>query len=291
MTLRPVRITAVLVAAMLAGCASKMEMGSQRAKTVATGAAAGANAANANAQLERCDSPMGTVSLVENQQDPWQNLIRQVYRLPPTGQLMRLIIQQSNCFVVVERSAAGMIAMERERALMHSGQARANSNFGGGQVVASDYALSLDVIFSEEDAGGARGVMSGIGRAFFGGLVSRARTQQASVMMALVDNRSGVQISVSEGSAANRDWSGGLAGLFSRAGGGLGSYNKNPQGKVIAAAFMDGYNNMVGSLRDYKAQQVEGQGLGSGGRLNVDGGTVPSQTSAVPDATVPEKAN
>jgi len=288
MTLRSIRIAAVLTATLLAGCASKMEMGSHQAKTVATGAAAGANAENVNAQLTRCDSPIGTISLVENQTDPWQNLIRQVYKLPPTGQLMRLIIQQSNCFVVVERSAAGMIAMERERALMHSGEARAGSNFGGGQVVASDYAMSLDVIFSEDDAGGARGVLSGIGRAFFGGLVSSARTQQASVMMALVDNRSGVQISVSEGSAANHDWSGGLAGLFSRAGGALGSYNKTPQGKVIAAAFMDGYNSMVGSLRNYKAQQIEGQGLGSGGRLNVDGGTASSQTLAAPAVVVPQ---
>jgi len=50
------RVVAVSAAtAVLAGCAAKMEMGSQQAKTVATGAAAGANAQNANAQLEHCD--------------------------------------------------------------------------------------------------------------------------------------------------------------------------------------------------------------------------------------------
>ena len=41
-----------------------------------------------------------------------------------------------------------------------------------------------------------------------------------------------------------------------------------PQGKVIAAAFMDAYNNMVISLRNYKAQEVKG-GLGRGGQLKV----------------------
>jgi len=60
----------------------------------------------------------------------------------------------------------------------------------------------------------------------------------------------------------------------------LGMYNRTPQGKVIAAAFMDGYNNMVKSLRNYQAQRVQGQGLGGGGRLEVDGGVAPSQTSA-----------
>jgi len=82
---------------------------------VATGAAAGASTDNVNDMLERCDSALGTISLVENQQDEWQTLIRNVYKLPPSGQLLRLIIQQSNCFVVVERSHTGLMAMERER--------------------------------------------------------------------------------------------------------------------------------------------------------------------------------
>jgi len=42
---------------------------------------------------------------------------------------------------------------------------------------------------------------------------------------------------------------------------------------------MDGYNNMVNALRNYRAQTVSGQGLGGGGRLGVDGGAAPSQTS------------
>jgi len=174
------------------------------------------------------------------------------------------------------------MAMERERTLMRAGEARAGSNLGGGQIVASDFSLSPDVIFSEEDTGGIAGALGGLGRAFFGSLVGSAKTREASVMMALVDNRSGVQISVSEGSAAIKDWSGGLFGLFAGpgAGGLMGRYNKTPQGKVIAAAFMDGYNNMVKSLRNYQAQRVEGQGLGGGGRLAVDGGAAPAQTAA-----------
>ena len=49
---------------------------------------------------------------------------------------------------------------------------------------------------------------------------------------------------------------------------------------MISAAFMDAFNQMVISLRNYKAQTVQGQGLGGGGRLGVDGAAPPSQTAA-----------
>ena len=38
------------------------------------------------------------------------------------------------------------------------------------------------------------------------------------------------------------------------------------------AAFADSYNKMVVALRNYKAQTVKG-GLGTGGRLGVQGGS------------------
>lgn len=51
---------------------------------------------------------------------------------------------------------------------------------------------------------------------------------------------------------------------------------------MITAAFMDAYNQMVVALRNYKAQSVQGQGLGGGGKLGVDGGVAPSQTRPAP---------
>jgi len=101
----------------LAGCQSTdMQMGSQSAKTMATGSAAGSTTTGESSQLERCASPMGTISLIENQSAGWYTILRDEYKLPPTASLLRLLVQQSNCFVVVDRSAAGMNAMGRERA-------------------------------------------------------------------------------------------------------------------------------------------------------------------------------
>lgn len=192
------------------------------------------------------------------------------------------MIQQSNCFIVVERGAAGMRAMSRERELMQSGQMRGGSNFGGGQMVASDYGLSPEIIFSEDNTGGGMAALGGLigggrGRAL-GAIGGATKTREAAAMLTLVDNRSGVQVGASQGSASKTDF-GGMAGLFGIGGGaGLGGYQNTPQGKVISAAFMDAYNQMVRAVRNYRAQSVQGQGLGGGGRLGVDGGAAPSQT-------------
>lgn len=222
------------------------------------------------------------MSLIENEQAGWYTILRNEYRLPPTANLLRLMIQQSNCFIVVERSATGMNAMNRERQLQSSGEMRQNSNFGKGQVVSSDYGLSPEVIFNQ-DTGGAAASLGGLfgnaGRVL-GAVAGSTVTREASVMLTMIDNRSSVQVAASEGSASKTDW-GGMGALFGGSGGGAaGAYNTTPQGKVIAAAFMDAYNGMVRAIRNYKAQSVQGQGLGGGGRLGVDGGAAPSQTSA-----------
>ncbi len=273
------------VAALLSGCAATdMKMGSSEAKTVATGSAGGATSTNANSALERCPSPLGTISLVENVSAGWYTVLTREYHLPPTASLLRLLIQQSNCFVVVERSAAGMQAMGNESNLFKSGESRAGSNFGAGQKVASDYGLTPEITFSEGNTGGIGGAVGGLLPGFAGALVgavgASAKTREASTLLTLIDMRSGVQIGASEGSASKMDF-GVIGGLFGGAGGaGAGGYTNTPQGKVIAAAFMDSYNQMVQSLRNYKAQVVQGQGLGGGGRLGVDGAAAPSQTSA-----------
>ena len=257
----------------LSACqAPPIQMGDPAAKTVATGSAAGSTTAGANSALERCDRPLGTVSLIENVDAPWYYTLRNEYRLPPTAGLLRLMIQQSNCFVVVERGVSGMAAMNRERALQNSGEMRSGSNFGKGQMVSSDFGLSPDITFSANNTGGAGMLLGGL----IGGGAGRAlavvggstKTREASVLLTMIDNRSSVQIAASEGSASKTDF-GGFGSLFGTAGaGGLGAYTNTPQGKVIAAAFMDAYNGMVISLRQYKAQEVKG-GLGKGGQLPV----------------------
>ncbi|NLD53566.1 MAG: peptidoglycan-binding protein [Burkholderiaceae bacterium] len=269
------RMLTVAVALALAGCADMqgVQMGSQSAKTVATGSAAGAASANANSQLERCDESLGTLAVVEDQGSPWYYQLRNEYKLQSTVPLIRMLVQQSNCFVVVERGS-GMRSMSTERTLEASGEMRQGSNFGKGQMVAADYSLNPSIAFSQSDAGGVGAALGGFGRrlGMLGAVAGSMKFKEASTMLTLVDNRSGVQLGAAEGSASKTDFGAWSSVFGSRAGGSLGGYTNTAEGKVLAGAFADAYNQLVTSLRSYRAQEVRG-GLGTGGRLGVSGGS------------------
>ncbi|MDH5785807.1 MAG: CsgG/HfaB family protein [Chromatiales bacterium] len=233
------------------------------------GSAGGANATNAG-HVERCQNPLGTVAIIEDTNEDWYRQLRKDYKLSSTIPLLRLMVQQSNCFVVVERGK-GMKAMSRERDLMNSGEMRGGSNFGKGQMVAADFGLSPSINFSE-DSGGMGGMLGGLmslnrNTKAFAGLAGGVKFKEASTTLLLVDNRSGVQLAAAEGNASKTDFKA-WGGLFGRSSAGLGGYTKTPEGKVIAGAFADAFNQMVLAVKDYRAQEVEG-GLGKGGKLKV----------------------
>ncbi len=276
------RSTITLLAAVGAGLAvsgcfsAPVRSGDDSARTAATGSAAGTGNANVSSKLERCDRPAGTIAIVENQSSDWYHYITREYRLTSTVPVLRLLIQQSNCFVVVERGRA-MAHMKQERALEASGELREGSSFGKGQMVSADYSLDPQVLVSARDTGGLRGALGGWSGALgvVGGVLGSIKSNEAATLLTLVDNRSGVQVAVAEGSAKNFDW--GLGGaLFGGSGGGaLGGYTRTPQGKVIAGAFVDAYNQLVVAMRSYAPQTMGDRGLGTGGRMAVDGAPQP----------------
>ena len=233
----------VLVAGMvLAGCqTTKLGGGGSEV----SGSAGDEGAKGESIQLTKCDQPLGTAALVE-QQIPG---LAQVGLESPVP-LLRLMMAQSNCFTVVDRGQASQL-MQQERALSQSGQLQAGSNVGGSQIVAAEYAITPNVIYQDEDAGGAGGgiggLLPGIGGLVAGGL--NVQDLEAQVALFLTDIRTGVQKAVAEGSAEKTDIGFGLGGF----GGGLaaagGGYASTDIGKITAAAFMDAHNNLVSQLR------------------------------------------
>ena len=259
---------AVLLAA--AGC-SNMQMGDQDAKTVATGSAAGSHTQGENPGLEKCDQIIGTMMVIEDHNSDWYVYYNQQYKLGPTAPVLKLLAQQSNCFVVVERSNRAMNSMMRERALQDSGELRKGSNFHAGQMVSADYSLSPTITFSSKNSGGIAAGISGLISSSLGrtavGLAGSAKVQDASTLLTLIDNRSSVQLAAAEGSARNLDF-GAVSSIFNRrsrgtGGVGLGGYTNSPEGKVIVAALTDAFNNMVRAVRNYEMQTIKG-GLGTG---------------------------
>jgi curli biogenesis system outer membrane secretion channel CsgG len=237
-----------------------------------TGAAGGANSEGAAGDLEYCPETLGTVAVEEDQSANWWSIYYSRYpQLGSTIPVIRMMIQQSNCFVVVERGRA-MNNLMQERALDDSGELRSGSNFGKGQMVSADYTMSPSIQFSEKGTGGLGGAIGGLfgggsGRVI-GAIAGGLKSNEAATTLLLIDNRSSVQISAATGSAKNMDFNLGAGVFGGGAGGGVGGFTDTPEGKVLTAAFVDSYNKMVVALRNYRAQTVEG-GLGKGGRLGV----------------------
>lgn len=252
----------------LTGCnASMPTMGGSSGNTV-TGSAAGGSSQGGNSQLERCSESLGTLGVVEDQSAQWwQTYYHRYPALGSTIPVLRMMIQQSNCFVVVERGRA-MSNMMFERDLQKSGEIRSGSKFGKGQMVAADFTMNPSIQFSAKGTGGLGGAIGGLFGSIGAVIGGSLKSNEAATTLLLIDNRSGVQISASVGSAKNFDFNIG-GGIFGGGGGGAaGAFSNTPEGKVITAAFADSFNQMVRGLRNYKAQTVKG-GLGKGGRLKV----------------------
>jgi hypothetical protein len=212
--------------------------------------AAGTGGSTGDKGLEHCDRPMGAVAVVEPQSEIITSLSR--YGLQSPVGLIRLMIQQSNCFIVVERGA-GMRNLMQERDLAAGGEVRENSNLGRGQMVAADFVLTPSVVFAENNAGGVGGAVGGLlGRrapvasAVAGGL----KFKEAQTSMLLADSRSGVQVAAAEGSTRKADLRLGVGLWGGGAGGAVGGYGNTNEGKIIAAALMDNYNSVVRVVRD-----------------------------------------
>ncbi len=217
--------------------------------SIATGGVGPDGAQNASSQLERCDAPKGTLAVVEPHTQARQSLQR--YGLgSPTG-VIRMMVQQSNCFQVVERGV-GMNNMAIERQLASSGELQRDQNVGKGQMVAADFILTPAVVFSESNAGGIGGTIGGLigggkGQAI-GAIAGGVKFKQAETSMLLADARSGLQVAAAQGSAEKADFAlgGSVLGQVSAAGGG---YGNTAEGKMLAASFMDNWNNIVRNIR------------------------------------------
>lgn len=267
------KLIALLPVTLFAGCLATAPTSGGQSATQVSGAAGGATSAGENSRLEKCNETLGTLRIEENTNAGWYAHYNSTYHLGSTVPVLRTMIQQSNCFVIVERGRT-MNSLNAERALMRGEEGRAGSNFGGGQIAGADYTLSPEIMMSNrQNAGNVSGVTNRLGAlgAAFGAAAGSMSTNEAGTTLLLIDNRSSVQIAAAEGYSKNTDF--GFAGsLFgSGSAGAASAYASTPQGKVIVAAFVDSYNKMVVALRNYKAQTVRG-GLGTGGRLGVQGG-------------------
>lgn len=194
--------------------------------------------------LEQCEEPIGTIAVVEPDNLVVAALFR--YNLPSPTSLIRMMIQKSNCFLVVERGAA-MSNLMQERALARSGELQQQSNIGAGQLRAADFILTPTVIFSEGNAGGIGSAIASQAGGILGAVAAAGlRFKEAQTSMLVSDTRTGLQVASAEGREKKADFGiGALNGL-----GAIGAYSNTNEGKVIASSFLKNYNKIVALMWD-----------------------------------------
>lgn len=198
-------------------------------------------------QLQKCDRPVGTLAVVEPQEQYMTYLRR--YQLGSPGSILRMMAQQSNCFVVVERGVA-LQNMQQERSLARSGEMQADANMGGGQMKAADFIMTPAVTIDNPNAGGVGAAVGGLlGRSKLGALAGGLKFKEAQTSILLSDARTTVQVAAAEGKAKKTDFSLGAIGYGGGVLAGAGGYTNTAEGKVIAASYLDNYNKIVEAIK------------------------------------------
>jgi hypothetical protein len=133
-------------------------------------------------------------------------------------------------------------------------------------------------VFSEGNAGGVGGAVGGLLGGKAAAVAGGLKFKEAQTSLLVADSRSGVQVAAAEGSTKKADLRLG-AGLFGGSGGASGGgYGNTNEGKIIAAAYMDNYNKIVGVVRgDPSLQRNVGtlqQEAAAGGQAKPGGGAV-----------------
>ena len=204
------------------------------------------------AQIPVCAKPLGSISVLEPEDATnwWTG-----QQLPAPSKLIKVFVNKSRCFTLVDRGA-GLDAAMGERGLAASGELRGRSNVGKGQIKAADYVLVPDLISQNNNAGGNAlggligGLIGGNAGALVGGLNFKKKT--ADVVLTVTDVRSTEQVAMAEGSAKKTDigWGAG-GGLFggSRLGAaGVSGYANTELGQVITLAYLQAYTDLIGQL-------------------------------------------
>jgi hypothetical protein len=202
--------------------------------------------------IPHCTRNLGTVAIVEPDNQWWRE-----FNLGSPEAILKVFIQQSGCFSMVNRGRA-MMSRNMERAMADSGELQANSNLGKGQVKAADYFLQPDIVTSNNNSGGNNigGLVGGfLGHASpFGALAGgiSMKKKEANVTLSIVDARTTEERALTEGYYRKSDLSfgggGGLGWWGGLAAAGGGGYQNTDIGQVIVLAYLDAYTKLVTQL-------------------------------------------
>jgi hypothetical protein len=213
------------------------------------------------AEIPHCVTKIGTVSIMDGD-DPsgWTQ-----FNLAPPQKLLKVIVQRSGCFNLVDRGL-GLDAAQKERDIGGGLGLQRGSNVGQGQIKAADYVLVAEVAAKNGNSAGgaiagiAGGMIGGTAGALLGGI--RTKKLEANTVLSLTNVRTTETVAVEEGYATKTDvsWGAGGGAFFGGFGGAVGGgYEDTDIGRIVTMAFIDAYAKLVtelGGLTPGAAQQA-----------------------------------
>jgi len=206
-------------------------------------------------EIPHCTRNLGALAIVEPDNQWWRD-----YNLGSPEAILRVFVQQSGCFTLVNRGRS-MQSRAMERAMADNGELQRGSNLGRGQVRAADYFLEPNIVSANRNSGGggAGAMLGSIGGGLFGrgfGAIAggiNVNKKEANVTLSVVDARTTEETALTEGYARKSDVSfggggggGSFWGTFGAAGG--GGYQNTEIGQVIVLAYLDAYTKLVSQL-------------------------------------------
>lgn len=233
-----------------------------RGDSAVTGSAGEGGTRGESKELVKCTAPIAAVALAEDQ-GGYAQLAQMGLPSSPLP-LVRLMLQQTGCFTIVDR-AAGLRGTQRELELAQQGMVR-KENVKRGKVIAAQYTITPHIIFSESNAGGA-GAAAGAGAALgailfpvapivgMGAMAAGSlRFKEAQVVLFMTDNNTTEQVGAATGSASATDIGigGAVMGNIPAAAQVFGNTN---EGKVVAAALLDAVNKMMPHISALSARR------------------------------------
>ena len=174
------------------------------------------------------------------------------YNLQSPSGLIRMMIQQSNCFIVVERGVGMQNAMQ-ERALARAVNCGRTRMLAAVRWSTADFILTPSVVFSENNAGGVgasgAGGLLGVGPRRLRGRRRIEIQRSADEHAARRRSKHACRSRQRKAAPVRPTWLSAAVCSVVAGAAPCGGYGNTNEGKIIAAAFLDNYNQIVGVVR------------------------------------------
>lgn len=214
---------------------------------------------NKNNQLEKCTKPLGTLIVNDGRNTDWFKYFNSSTKVTTFESLIRLAVQQSNCFIIrsVGNNRTDRRISRITNMLNNSGECRAGYEYRHRRVFA-DYYLETKVIIDSSDGLLLNGILGEFG--VMGQIIGGIREINPSeVTLTLSDLRLVRKITISEGGSTSNNYDTAIDRLLGdRIPRNLGGFETTASGRATIAAFLVAYNDMVRSLKNYKVQEENG---------------------------------